>query len=438
MGPITVNRRALSVSVAAALLAGCGALPLSQPAAPINASARTTGNRVQPASSSYQVLHEFHGARGICCYDGAHPQAGLVNVNGRLYGTTSDGGEYHVGTVFSITTGGTEKVYNLGGGNSPRAGLIDVKGKLYGTTTQGGIGNYGPCPGGLRLFGCGVVYSITPTGKGNALYAFAGDADGASPEADLIDVNGILYGTTTFGGSGCASGGCGTVFRITTAGVEKVLYAFKGGSDGEYPSAGLLEVNGTLYGTTPDGGDLECKSGIGCGTVYSLGTSGAETVLYRFAGGSDGAHPAAGLIDVNGTLYGTTSSGGSGSCNGGCGTVYAISTSGAETVLYNFKGHSDGERPEAGLIDVGGVMYGTTEHGGGSRYCSSGCGTVYSVTATGTEKVLHRFTGPNDGSLPLAGLASVNGTLFGTTTGALGRSKDCRDFKCGSVFALTP
>jgi uncharacterized repeat protein (TIGR03803 family) len=152
-----------------------------------------------------------------------------------------------------------------------------------------------------------------------------------------------------------------------------VLYRFAGGSDGEYPDANLLNVNGTFYGTTSDGGASDD------GTVYSVNSSGTEKVLYSFAGGADGAHPLSGLIDVNGMLYGTTTQGGGTGCNNtGCGTVYSISTSGTENVLYSFAGGSDGSSPRAPLLDVGGKLYGTTEDGGTADK-SDCCGTVFAL-----------------------------------------------------------
>jgi uncharacterized repeat protein (TIGR03803 family) len=99
--------------------------------------------------------------------------------------------------------------------------------------------------------------------------------------------------------------------------------------------------------------------------------------VYSFQGGSDGAWPLAGLIDVGGTLYGTTEKGGGGKCSGGCGTVFKITTTGVETVLYSFRGGGDGAYPEAGLIDVEGMLYGTANVGGGAN--SQGTGTVFKV-----------------------------------------------------------
>ena len=180
------------------------------------------------------------------------------------------------------------------------------------------------------------------------LYSFGAPPDGNYPTANLIDVGGTLYGTTVAGGSNsCPTTsyqGCGTVFSVTLGGAEKVLYNFGGGSDGSSPQAGLINVGGTLYGTTDTGGEIGCSytyPSFGCGTVFSITPSGAEKVLYKFPGSPDGAYPLAGLVDVNGTLYGTTTGGGDqyfDACYSlnGCGTVYSITTQGEEKVLYAF------------------------------------------------------------------------------------------------------
>lgn len=393
------------------------------------AAARTMVHRIVPAST-YEVLYRFR--------HGKYPYASLISVNGTLYGTTVGGGGSGCdlfgfapgcGTVFSVTTTGTEKVlYRFVGGSdgaNPYASLINVNGTLYGTTYKGGASDVG------------TVYSISATGTENVLYSFGGGSDGANPRADLIDVNGTLYGTTVYGGdSGCgrSGSGCGTVYSISTTGAEKMLYSFRGGSDGAYPYAGLIDVSGTLYGTTAGG------------TVFSVTTTGAEKVLYTFGGGKDGADPLASLINVNGTLYGTTDAGGSerhGVCIGvgGCGTVFSVTTTGTEKVLYRFLGESDGASPASSLIDVNGTLYGTTDRGGGSG-CpggAEGCGTLFSVTTTGTEKVLYSFGGASqDGLFPDASLLSVNGTLYGTTTQGGWARKCFHHYGCGTVFAFTP
>ena len=127
--------------------------------------------------------------------------------------------------------------------------------------------------------------------------------DGRFPYADLVAVDGTLYGTTEEGGKHN-----GTVFSITPYGTEKVLHTFGGRGDGAGPQAGLLDVNGTLYGTTVAGGSSGCNGYI-CGTVFSITPSGKEKVNHRFGGTGDGDDPFGGLVYVNGTLYGTTSNG---------------------------------------------------------------------------------------------------------------------------------
>jgi len=264
------------------------------------------------------------------------------------------------------------------------------------------------------------------------LYSFKGGDDGAQPFAGLIELNGTLYGTTAYGGTGCSgSSGCGTVFESTTSGQETVLYRFQGGKDGANPYASLVDVNGALYGTTASGG-AGCSGSRGCGTVFKITTSGKETVLYSFKGAPDGLAPLGNLTVLNGTLYGTTRAGGTG-CSGssGCGTVFRITTSGKETVLYSFQGEQrgkDGATPLAGLAQLKGALYGTTANGG-----KDNLGTVFKITASGRETVLYRFgrRGSN-GFDPAAGLINVKGTLYGTTPHSYGAHLS------GTVFKITP
>jgi uncharacterized repeat protein (TIGR03803 family) len=377
----------------------------------ITALSATSAERVH-VRHAFSVVYRFKGASG----DGELPYAGLLNIKGTLYGTTQQGGTNGDGTVFSITPSGMETVlYSFKGGSGdgvePLAGLTNVKGTLYGTTSLGGANKKG------------TVFSITPSGKETVLQTFGGSG-GENPAAPLLNVNGTFYGTTAHGGAN----NDGTAFAITPSGTETVIHSFGGLGDGIEPDAGLLNVKGTLYGTTYGGGHYSA------GTVFSITPSGTETVLYSFgAGGSaDGAYPFASVINVNGTLYGTTAYGGASSRR--VGTVFSITPSGTETVLYSFKGssHRDGAHPWAALIDVKGTLYGTTINGGvGAR------GTVFSITPSGTETVLHIFKGgPKDGAYPIAGLLNVNSKLYGTTFG--GGSGSCySEYGCGTAFSLS-
>ncbi|MGA2760119.1 MAG: choice-of-anchor tandem repeat GloVer-containing protein [Candidatus Cybelea sp.] len=416
-------RFALSIG-AVSLFAGCGGSspPIDTPATDIRTS-RSDGIPRSATSSSYRVLYRFNRYP-----NGAFPMAGLIDVKGTLYGTTQKGGKachvrsFGCGVIFSIATSGVEhSIYSF---DTWQAGAYP-QARLI--DVKGTL--YGTTyQGGI---GVGTVYSISKAGTETVLHSFQTGSDGAYPEAPLLDVDGTFYGTTLGGG---ARNDGGTVYSISASGLHTVLYKFKGAPDGNNPTGGLINVNGTMYGTTPFGGSSTACDPYGCGTVYSITRSGVEKVLYRFAGGSDGSEPKGDLIDVSGTLYGTTVGGGTAVCYGhptrGCGTVFSITTSGQEKVLYSFTGGSDGEAPQAGLINVNGTLYGTTSEGGGG--CGYGCGTVFSVTTAGAETVLQRFAGGSDGDYPVAPVVEVNGTLYGTTEDG-GNSKH----GVGTVFALT-
>lgn len=267
-------------------------------------------------SGQERVVYAFKGGR-----DGAQPVGALTVLNGALFGVTEYGGTYGLGTVFEVAASGAEKVLHSfvkADGLAPTGTLVSFNGKLYGTTNSGGAYSYG------------TVFSITPSGKEIVLHSFSGQPDGASPGAGLTPLNGTLYGTTISGGGGpgyyCdVNYGCGTVFSIDRSGHEKVIFKFRNalGSD---PQASLTNVDGVLYGTTVSGGTHMCTRKRLCGTVFSIDTSGNETVVHDFSG-PDGAFPYAGLIYSNGKLYGTTEYGGSGACSsyyGGCGTIFSV------------------------------------------------------------------------------------------------------------------
>ncbi|HEX4080589.1 MAG TPA: choice-of-anchor tandem repeat GloVer-containing protein [Rhizomicrobium sp.] len=343
--------------------------------------------------------------------DGTHPWAGLINAANTLYGTTTEGGTNSAGTVFSLDLkkGAETVLHSFGSGTDgikPYAGLIKVKGMLYGTTYEGGSDGVGTVFSLDRKIGTeAVVYSFQDNGM-----------DGNDPRAGLIKASGMLYGTTWDGGADSD----GTVFSLDPeTGAETVLHSFASGTDGSTPFDALIRVKGMLYGTTSYGG-IDAV-----GTVFSLDRkTGTETVLHFFGGGTDGSHPYAGLIDVNGTFYGTTDYGGT----DGVGSVFSLDPkTSAETVVYSFQNQPDGGYPQAGLTSVNGTLYGTTFEGG-----TDGVGTVFSVDpTTGTETVVHSFQNEPDGSYPYAGLIDVNGTLYGTTYDG-GASGD------GTVFSITP
>jgi uncharacterized repeat protein (TIGR03803 family) len=349
---------------------------------------------LDPGTGAETVLYSFC-SEGKYCLDGASPWGGLIDVKGKLYGMTEIGGANAIedgsgGTLFSLDTGtGAEKVVysfcsqqNCADGANPYGSLIDVKGMLYGTADTGGNAGFG------------TAFAFDPsTGAETVLYSFCSQqhcVDGRNAALGLIDVNGTLYGTTIAGGAdytGCQNVGCGTVFSLDPGtGAETVYHSFAGGADGAVPESSLIDVKGMLYGTTEWGGGAGCFKGYGCGTVYSFDPgTGAVKVLYSFCSQSDckdGALPVASLIEVKGTLYGTTQSGGNTGCGSyGCGTVFSIDpNTGAEKVIYAFcsqRNCTDGEYPSAGLINVKGSLYGTTSNGG-----AYGLGTVFVLEKT--------------------------------------------------------
>jgi uncharacterized repeat protein (TIGR03803 family) len=405
------------------------------------------------ALNNLNLVYAFPGGGS-----GQNPSAPLITDRaGVLYGTTTYGGSCSsgqgCGTVFALTPKGrgyAERVlYSFQGGadgSSPYAGLLaDAAGNLYGTTEYGGT-----CSAGGN--GCGTVFKLTPNGSGGysetVLHTFQSGSDGALPLAGLIrDASGALYGTTIFGGSGSG----GVVFKLAPNGsryVERVLYAFRGRHDGEYPGAGLLaDASGALYGTTSaGGGSSSCPTG--CGTVFRLTPSGrryAESVLYAFQGKDDGAQPEAAVIaDASGSLYGTAYQGYGAFA---WGTVFKLTPQKkgfAESSIYTFHGGTDGAFPAGSLLAAaGGAFYGTTRMGGSTTCGGSvpGCGTVFKLTPRAgggyAENVLHAFAGGTDGSYPPAALiVGANGALLGTTFQG-GDTAGCGDNPgCGSVFRL--
>jgi uncharacterized repeat protein (TIGR03803 family) len=339
----------------------------------------------------------------------------LLNVNGRLYGTTTFGGVYvtYGGTLFALDATGKERVLHSFGhgsdGYEPLGNLLQIGSTLYGTTAYGG------------KYKLGTVFASTLTGRERVLHNFSCCAkDGFSPFAGLTLMNGLLYGTTELGGKY----GQGTVYSIGTGGKERVLYSFTGvHGDGGDPLGGLIAYKGALYGTNSGGG-------CGKGTVFKITPTGKETVIYRFACANDrhdGKDPDGTLTEVNGTFYGTTDSGGGvGPKNQG--TVFSVTPNGKESVLHTFAAQEDGANPYCALLLDDGVLYGTTILGGRDDQ-----GTVFSITPSGTERVLYSFGVLPDGEQPIGGLISVKGRLYGTA-----RSGGGQPYGTGTVFEISP
>jgi uncharacterized repeat protein (TIGR03803 family) len=380
------------------------------------------------------ILYDFCSLSN--CADGVAPSSALsMDASGNFYGVTQLGGTFNEGTLYQLSPDGTVTVLHTFGsvandGIYPFGNLfMDSEGNLYGGTAEGGANNGG------------ILFKVTPEGAETILYNFCSMGgsectDGSVPVGGFVrDSHGNFYGTTEQGGAHKL----GTVFRLTPGGIETVLHSFGNGTDGATPEAGLvMDSAGNIYGTTAHGGVTLCSEG--CGAVFKMTLSGTMTLLYSFCAGfsspcRDGIYPlAAPVLDSLGNLYGTTEV--SGLYN--YGTVFRISRSGTDTLLHQFAGHDDGENPVGGLIfDSAGYLYGTTLGSGSDR--SDGIVFKMSSTSrTGKETILHSFRGGNvDGSEPEATLLMDSaGNLYGTTVfGGNGSSSSLGD---GAVFKVTP
>ena len=344
---------------------------------------------------TYNVLYSFPGGAG----GGGPAAGLLFDPSANLYGTAPDEGTgtgcgtYGCGVAFELTPGSSGWTgtvlydFTAATGSRPEFGLIlDKQGNLYGTNPSGG----GPW---------GTVFELLKSKTGGwhekLLHVFAGNPDGAEPGAPLVsDAVGNLYGTASSGGTHNG----GTAFELSAGGGQyRTIYNFgcklTGGKckpgDGRKPFGALIfDKKGNLYGTTTSGG------GYRAGTVFELSMSGGkwhERLLYSFKGGSDGKEPSsAPIFDASGNLYGITGFGGDTNCNlgNGCGTVFKLTPpvgggSWKKKILYVFAGGSDGLAPSGGLVmDATGNLYGTTAFGGQAcpEWGSAGCGVVFEIT----------------------------------------------------------
>jgi uncharacterized repeat protein (TIGR03803 family) len=280
------------------------------------------------AAGTLTTLHSFSGA------DGTYPHATLLqSTDGSLYGTTAFGGNLNCyvastdylgcGTAFRITSGGTlTTLHSFAGaptdGSIPNGGLVEgLDGKLYGTTSNGGTEQNG-CFG----YGCGSVFRITLSGRTTLLHSFD-ETDGIGPnDALLLASDGSFYGTTS-GQDGNFFLGPGSVFAVTPTGSLTTLDSFDGANGSTPWDSLVLGTDGNLYGTTVYGGNGPCvgyPAPNGCGALFEATPAGTLTTLHNFEV-TDGAYPYGGLFQAtNGIFYGTTYAGG---VNRG-GTVFSL------------------------------------------------------------------------------------------------------------------
>jgi len=350
---------------------------------------------------------------------GQSPGQLALGNDGNFYGTTSAGGSHNRGTVFKVTPNGvltrlvSFRFFDVNG-STPFAGLVLGRdGNFYGTTVRGGGGD---CHGDFDS-GCGTVFRVTPAGVLTTLASF-NRPDGISPAGGLVlSRDGDFYGTTGSGGSSDR----GTVFRVTTNGLLTSLASFNI-ANGEYPDTELLlGRDGNFYGTTPRGGANES------GTVFKVTTNGLLTTVFSLNNANAG--PNAGLVlGGDGHFYGTTYGGGS----SGNGTVFKVTTNGVLNSLISFNGTNGAYRSAGLLLGNDGNFYGTTQTGGSSYVDGNnpGYGTIFHVAQNGELTWLVSFNGAN-GAHPQGGLAlGDDGHFYGTTWEGGSSGK-------GTVFRMT-
>lgn len=415
----------------AALLVGCGG---SQPPIGVPGTMRASENALAQ-TKRYEVVHGFTTFRG-----GAVPQS-LIIVKDRFYGTTFSGGfqgksdcKQGCGVIFSMAMDGSGyRVLHRFKGGTDGAAPISIRlinNVIFGVTYQGGEG---PCPDyGFGITGCGTVFRISPDGSKYAqLHVFSkrnAKGEGAYP-ADVIFYHGALYGSTYGGGGECHPNGCGTIFRLSVQGKGfAIVHAFSGGRDGASPGDGLAVLGDALFGTTSNGGRISRGGGIGTIFRVSAGSKYKQLVSLQRYG-----MPEAGLLAYGGLLFGTTATGGKPDCPHGCGSVFSIRPNGSRfTVLYAFDSLTSADAPEANLVSLDGVLYGSSSAGG--THCQpGGCGTVFSISPNGTNfQVLYSFKGGAQGAGP--GAIVPGGTNIYGVAQAGPRCGHYRD--CGIIFGL--
>ncbi|MGO8734065.1 MAG: beta strand repeat-containing protein [Terriglobia bacterium] len=436
---------------AAGLYTAPATAPATVPAAATVTATSQASSKVNGSASvkigafNEKLVYSFTGLT-----DGAAPSAALIQgSDGYYYGTALLGGANGYGTVFKVDSSGNVTPlheFSSAEGESPSASLVQASdGSFYGTTNLGGAE------------GEGTIFKMDSSGNLTTLYSFTGGADGAQPSGGLIQASdGYLYGATLAGGASSA----GVVFRSDTSGNYTTLYSFSGGTDGYGPEGSLIQAtDGYFYGVTRNGGNLTCEilPISGCGTIFRIDSAGNLTTLYSFTGGADGANPAEALLQGrDGFFYGTTLYGGNSSCSlsayTGCGTIFKIDLKGNFTAMHEFSGGSEGGVPYSALIQASdGAFYGTAT-AGGDLSCSvvvsgesnptyTGCGTVFKMDSAGNVNGLYSFTGaPNDGANPSSSLLQGGDGYFYGTTKWGGTDSLCSyttNGGCGAVFQVS-
>ncbi len=369
---------------------------------------------------SIATLASFSGSNGL------YPNGVTLDSHGNLFGTTSSGGVFGDGTIFEVVQGSasisTLASFDSTNGADPLSGLtIDSSGDLFGTTTKGGA------------FAVGTIFELAHGSSTITTLASFSISTGTDPSGLVEDGSGNLFGTTaTGGGSGGGSGGGGiisggdggvsapgggngAIFELPQGGSSINTLATFNGSNGADPNGVIRDASGNLFGTTQEGGVN------GGGTVFELIQGSASVSVLASFNGTDGEDPITSpILTSTGTLVGTTQAGGA----YGDGILFSLPQGNSSlNTLATFEG-ANGQAPSSLTIDSNGNLYGTTEGGGADSE-----GTVFELPqGSSTLTILASFTGAN-GEVPNDLVRDGSGNLFGTTD-AGGASGD------GTVFEI--
>lgn len=374
----------------------------------------------EPAhAQTFTTLYSFPGGSM-----GYGPSDIIVAPNGTIYGSAFYDSGCACNLIFSFADNKLTVLHRWS--EPPQHNAADPQGLLlngsasllFGTAAYGGPTNYNCFEYAGNACGSVFAYDLT-TDKYKTLHNFTGTPDGMNPAGVQVLTPNSLYGITWGGGTA----GWGSFYRVSSTG-EEVLYSFKNSPDGQGPGGGLAAYNGAYYGVTIGGGNTACPDG--CGTIFKITPTGSETVLYSFTGGADGQYPYELVGDGQGHFYGVSRSN-----SNVVEDVFEIDASGQFSSAYNgyFAAYMQWVIP-----GPNGTLYGVAS--GGNPSCQpNGCGQIFQLTPTGNGngniKVLHQFNGP-DGAIPEVGsLVLKNGALYGST--AIGGSANQ-----GTIFKLVP
>ena len=481
------NSGALSATVPAALLTQAGTIPITVANPGTGAGASTpvnftvvsgivlTPTTVDVPEGEVQTFSAAVPGGGSVNWSVQEGSAGGTITSAGIYTAPAQAGTYHViaANTADSTQTATATVNVVSGpsintlhsfnhateGAIPWAApIFGSDGYLYGTTVGGGNLS---CSYASSIAGCGTIYRSDTSGNVTTLYRFSG-TDGAYPASSLVETaSGTFFGTSEYGGtntSDCSYGsisapaGCGTIFSLDASQNFDSVYSFGPFSSplGVAPIGLTLSKEGVLFGSTFEGGDENCGGAVGsvtalgCGSIYSTNGTTTPSMLLDFSG-SEGAYPSTALLQgPDGNFYGTTAGGGNLTCSSyaspGCGTVFSMTPTGSIKTLHAFSS-TDGAAPEASLIlGSDGNMYGTTLFGGDTT-CSGGaqwqgCGTVFKIDTSGNFTPLHSFSGP-DGAYPATLMQAADGYFYGTTESGGDASCSGRyGAGCGTVFRM--